>query len=255
VRLDCANVTLTVPGRVLCRDLSFSVAPGEVWGVLGANGCGKTTLLNALAGLHACPAGAVRWDGMPPQARPARARARDAGLLLQQEDAPFWGSALEYVRLGRYPRMRSWLAWQREDDVCAQEALDTLGLAQLADRTYATLSGGERQRARIAQLIAQAPGLFLLDEPLQHLDIRHQALVLALFRRLAREGPCAVLMVLHDALWPARACSHALLMFDDGETLSGAARDVLTQFNLERLYGCTLQGFGPEEGRYFLPHV
>ncbi len=253
--LACEGVTLSVPGRVLCSELSFTVAPGEIWAVLGANGSGKTTLLHAVAGLRPCAAGKVRWDGMPPDAHPGRERAREIGLLMQQEDSAFWGSVLENERLGRFPHMRSWFAWQRDDDERAAAALDAVGLATLAGRSYATLSGGERQRARIAQLLAQAPRLILLDEPLQHLDLRHQALALALFRRLARGESRAVVMVLHDALWPGRTCSHALLMFEDGSTLAGAARDVLTRENLERLYGCPLQEFAQDGDRYFVPHV
>jgi len=253
--LVCECVTLTVPGRVLCRELTFTVTPGEVWAVLGANGSGKTTLLHAIAGLQPCAAGEVRWDGSPSGARPGRARARAIGLLMQHEDSAFWGSALEYVRLGRFPHMRSWFAWQRDDDERAAAALGAVGLALLAGRSYGTLSGGERQRARIAQLIAQAPRLILLDEPLQHLDLRHQALAVALFRRLAREEARAVVMVLHDAVWPGRACSHALLIFEGGSTLAGAARDVLTRGNLERLYGCPLQEFAQDGDRYFVPHV
>lgn len=253
--LVCENVTLAVPGRVLCRGVELIAAPGEVWAVLGANGSGKTTLLHALAGLHPCAGGTVRWDGTAPSAQPARGRAREIGLLMQQEDSVFWGTTLEYVRLGRFPHMRSWFAWQREDDERAADALAAVGLAPLAAQAYTTLSGGERQRARIAQLLAQAPRLALLDEPLQHLDLKHQAQALALFRRLATEQARAVVMVLHDALWPGRTCSHALLIFDGGETLTGPARAVLTRQNLERLYGCALLKFAHDTDRYFVPHV
>ncbi|MDH5535577.1 MAG: ABC transporter ATP-binding protein, partial [Betaproteobacteria bacterium] len=90
--LACKGVMLAVPGRVLCRGLSFTVTPGEVWAVLGANGSGKTTLLHAIAGLKPCAAGEVSWNGVPPGTHPGRERAREVGLLMQQEDSTFWGS-------------------------------------------------------------------------------------------------------------------------------------------------------------------
>jgi iron complex transport system ATP-binding protein len=253
--LSCENLALRVPGRTLCPALSFAIEPGQLWAVLGRNGSGKTTLVHALAGLQRHANGAVRLDGTALASHTNRQRAREIGVLLQQEDAEFWGSVHEYVLLGRFPHARSWFAWRREDEEIASAALETVELAGLAQRRFSTLSGGERQRARIAQLLAQAPRIFLLDEPLQHLDLKHQARTLALFRDLARSDARGIAMVLHDALWPGRFCSHALLMHDDGNALAGPARDVLTRANLERLYGCGLEELTHAEGRYFVPNV
>jgi iron complex transport system ATP-binding protein len=247
-------ITLSVPGRVLCRDLSFTVSPGQLWAILGANGSGKTTLIHALSGLGPCERGTVRLNGEP-LASDSRRRAREIGVLLQQEDAVFWGSVLDYVLLGRFPHAQSWLGWGSEDEEAAHAALVEAGLAGFASRRYTTLSGGERQRARIAQILAQAPRLFLLDEPLQHLDLRHQSAMLILFRRLALERSRAVMMVLHDTLWPGRFCTHALLIHDDGSVRAGAAAEVLDRGSLEQLYGCKLQEFVQGTGRYFLPEV
>ncbi|MBI3068384.1 MAG: ABC transporter ATP-binding protein, partial [Betaproteobacteria bacterium] len=116
-------------------------------------------------------------------------------------------------------------------------------------------SGGERQRARLAQTLAQDPQLYLLDEPLQHLDLRHQLQALTLFERRARGSNRAVMMVLHDLLWPARYCSHALLIHDGGEVVTGAAHEVLTADNLKRLYGCALRAVDDGAGRVFLPVI
>lgn len=253
--LSCDAITLSVPGRVLCRDMTFSIEPGQLWAILGANGSGKTTLIHALGGLGPCERGTVLLNGETLASGDSRRRAREIGVLLQQEDAVFWGSVLEYVLLGRFPHAQSWLGWSSEDEQAARAALAEVGLAEFALRRYTTLSGGERQRARIAQILAQAPRLFLLDEPLQHLDLRHQSAVLTLFRRLAREQGRAVMMVLHDTLWPGRFCTHALLIHDDGTVRAGAAPEVLDRGSLEQLYGCRLQEFAQGAGRYFLPDV
>ncbi len=253
--LSCEDLVLSVAGRVLCRSVSFALEPGRLWAVLGRNGSGKTTLVHALAGLRPDARGAVRLNGDPLSSIANRQRARDIGVLLQLEDPDFWGSVLEYVLLGRFPHARSWFGWRREDEASARAALEAVELAPLAQRRFATLSGGERQRARIAQVLAQEPRFFLLDEPLQHLDLRHQARTLELFQRLAREEGRVVVMVLHDALWPARFCTDALLIYDDGNTLAGPAREALTRVNLERLYGCDLAELTQGEDRYFIPNV
>jgi len=239
--LACAGVTLAVPGRTLCRDLSLNIEPGRVWGVLGANGSGKSTLVHALAGLGRPDSGEVTLDGAALDTLSAKSRARGVGVLMQHEEAEFHGSALDYALLGRFPHAQGWTSWGRDDETSAQTALERAGIGSFAQRQYATLSGGERQRVRIAQLIAQSPRYWLLDEPLQHLDLAHQAQVMALVTRAAREEQRGIIMVLHDLVWPARVCTHALLMYGDGNTAAGAAHDVLTQGNLEALFGCTLQ--------------
>ncbi len=257
VTLACKQVTLAVAGRTLCGDLEFTVQPGEVWGVLGPNGSGKSTLLHVLAGLAAPASGGVTLDAQPLAALKAIARARAVGVLPQHEDGEFWGTALEYVSLGCFPHAPAWLDWQRDDAAAAQAALNQVGLTDFAARRYATLSGGERQRARIAQLLAQAPRYLLLDEPLQHLDVRYQMLMLEGVAALARDNrkQHGVVMVLHDVLWPTRVCTHALLLDGAGGARAGVAHEVLTQPNLEALFGCALQAAGDNPQAGFVPAI
>ncbi len=255
--LSCKGLTLSVAGRTLCRELAFTVKPGEVWGVLGPNGSGKTTLLNVLSGLMLPARGGIQLDEQPLTALTDIVRARAIGLLPQHEESEFWGTALDYVLLGRFPHAPAWLGWQRDGETVAGAALRQAGLADLATRRYATLSGGERQRVRIAQLLAQAPRYLLLDEPLQHLDLRYQIQVLDLLGGLAREKSQArgVVIVLHDVLWPARVCTHALLLDGAGGARAGVACEVLTQANLEALFGCALQPAGNKPEAGFVPAI
>lgn len=253
--LACNHITLAVAGRTLCRDLAFTVKPGEVWGVLGPNGGGKTTLLNVLAGLAVPARGSVTLDDQPLAAMSSVARARAVGVLPQHEESEFWGTALDYVSLGCFPQPHAWAAWmggQPDDDVTAHAALQRVGMAEFAARRYATLSGGERQRVRIAQLLAQSPRFLLLDEPLQHLDLRYQIQILDLMKAQAHDDKPGrgVMMVLHDVLWPTRVCTHALLLDGAGGALAGVASEVLTQQNLESLFGCALS---PADAGGFVP--
>ena len=235
--LSARGLALGYGHHTLLRELSVDIAPGQCWAVLGNNGSGKTTLLHTLAGIRAPLAGTVALDQRSLAELNAGARARSIGLLLQDEPLEFWGSVLEYAGLGRYPHRGVRLTAALGDDGIAREQLNLLELGAFAARPLASLSGGERQRARLALVLTQQPVYYLLDEPLQHLDLRHQARVLAHFAGLASQGGVAVVMVLHDPVLAWRYCDHALLLYDHSAPQTGARRDILTEANLERLYG------------------
>jgi iron complex transport system ATP-binding protein len=237
VTLAAAALTIAFPGRILVRGLSFEVRPGQCWAVLGNNGSGKTSLLHALAGVRRPSSGQVELDGAALSILGAGERARRIGLLMQEEPVEFWGSVLDYVCLGRYPHRRALFGWDAQDEHLARAQLERMDLALFADRAFASLSGGERQRARLALVLTQDPSFYLMDEPLQHLDLRHQALTLQCLASLACGGDRAVVMVLHDPRLARDACDHALLLFDADAPLAGPAGTVLTSGNLERLYG------------------
>jgi len=253
--LACERLTLRIGARSFFRELSLELRANEFWAVVGPNGSGKTTLMHTLAGLRRAESGRISLDGCPLSELPHRSRARRIGLLLQQENAEFWGNVLEYVLLGRYPYAGPWRGWGGADVLAAEAALAEVGMSDFAAREYATLSGGERQRARIAQLLAQAPAWLLLDEPLQHLDLNHQVRTLSLLREHAATAEGGVVMVVHDALWAAHCCTHALLLGEDGMIAAGSAADVLTRARLETAYGCALKEFTANGARYLVPDI
>lgn len=252
--LQAQNLTVTIGGKTVCRELSFAVQPGECWGVLGQNGAGKTTLLRTLAGLHPPQAGEVKCDGKALAAYARRDLAQRLGVLLQHEAGEFWGSVLDYVLLGRFPYRSGLFGYGAADEEIAHRALAGVELTELASRSFNTLSGGECRRVAIAQLLAQQTRCCLLDEPLQHLDLRHQAQAIRLFMRQREQG-CALVMVLHDILWAQRCCDHVLLMFADGSVRHGAAAELLTRDHLEALYQCPLQESDAGGERCFVPGV
>jgi len=251
--LRAEHLTLAVPGRTLCHGLSLELLPGQCWCVLGRNGAGKTTLLHALAGLADPAEGAVWLDDQPLAAAPRRERARRVGVLLQDDPQAFWGTALEYVILGRYPHRHGLTRLHQEDEAAARTALEQVEMQGAAHRPLSTLSGGERQRVRLAALLAQAPDVYLLDEPLQHLDLAHQGATVKLLRHLADQGK-TVLAVLHETAWVGRYFDHALLLHDDGP-VAGPADQTLTAASLERLYRCPMAEAATEWGRVFIPRV
>jgi iron complex transport system ATP-binding protein len=253
--LQTHNLTLQYPGKMLCRSLSFTIAADQCWAILGQNGSGKTTLLHALGGLHHVAGGPtvpLTVAGKAPHTWPRRELSRALGILLQEEPGEFWGNLHDYVLLGRHPHVKGLFGWQAVDHDAATQAIEQMGLTDLAHRSLTTLSGGERQRARIALLLAQSPFCYLLDEPLQNLDLRHQLAVMMLFQQLARQGK-VVVMVLHDIGWASRFCDHVLMLFDDGGAIAGPTAQVLNRANLETLYRCKMDEIEVSQVRHFAP--
>lgn len=245
--LSARGLDLEAGGRRLATGLDLDLAAGEVWAVLGCNGSGKSTLLATLAGLVRPAAGGVEVGGRALAAWPRRALAREAGLLLQREEHDYWGTLADYVRLGRYPHAAGPFGADAPGAAAVAAALAAFDLVARAGQRYTTLSGGERQRARLAQLWAQAPRLLLLDEPLQHLDLRHQVQAMAAIGAAARSAGRAALVVLHDLTFAAQ-CDRVLLLHGDGRHAQGPAAAMLEPARLEALYGCRLAACGGAAG-------
>ncbi len=217
---------------VLC-DVSLTVRAGEMVGVAGPNGCGKTTLVRALTGLLPATAGTVLLDGETLDALDWRRRARRVAVLPQQAERSFPFSVREFVRMGRYPHAGTDAA--AHDAAAVAEALALTDTEHLAARAVNELSGGEAQRVHLAQALAQQPALLILDEPTAHLDISHQTDILDRLRRLNANG-LAVLMILHDLNLVADYCDRAVLLHEGKVYGDGTPVDVLTYANIEAVY-------------------
>lgn len=239
-------------GPRLCRDLDLTIRPGERWGVLGVNGSGKTTLLHTLAGLLPALGGSVRLDGVDIDRLPRRRVALRLGLLPQDSQDPFPATVLETALMGRHPHLGPWRSEGPDDLRIAREALAAVGLSAMAARRADTLSGGERRRLAVATLLAQDPCVYLLDEPLNHLDIRHQMEVLALLTRAGAESR-SVVMTLHEPTLASRYCDRVLLLFGDETWDAGDPAELLSAECLGRLYRHPIEVVESRHGRVFLP--
>jgi iron complex transport system ATP-binding protein len=240
--LQCRQLSVTVPDRVLVRDLSLELAPGQTVCVLGPNGVGKTLTLHTLAGLRPAPHGCVQLAGKSLDNLPRLAVARRIGLLLQDDGDRFPALVHEAVLMGRFPYMSAFARESADDRAAVTAALEFVGLAGFESRLVTTLSGGERRRLTLARLLTQDPAVMLLDEPVNHLDPRHQVRILARLQDLAVQGK-AVMFSLHDPALAARVACTVLLLFGDGSWLLGPADDVINAPNLERLFGTEYQRY------------
>jgi iron complex transport system ATP-binding protein len=242
-RLETRRLTVGIGARVFCRDLDFELSAGERLAILGRNGAGKSTLLSVLAGLRAPLAGEVRLKGASyAELGPHRA-ARVRGYLPQTRNDAFASTVLETALVGRHPHLDRW-GWESAQDAkIVRRALAAVELTEFARRDVQTLSGGERQRLAIATLLVQQPDLFLLDEPVAYLDLKHQIAMLTLFGDAARNTGAAVAMVLHEPALAWRFCDRALLVHGDGRCECGPTFEMLSAERLSTLYDYPLRVF------------
>lgn len=235
-------------GRTLLSGIDFEVRPGEIVGLAGRNGVGKTTLLQLANGLLAPAAGRVLLGDTPVRSLGRRAVARRIALVPQDLHVPFPFRAGELVLMGRAPH-QPLVGLDSEADVArARTALARLGIEDLADRSVETLSGGERQLVLFARALVQDPGLLLLDEPTAFLDLKHRLEVLREVRRFVAAGRGA-LVVSHDLTLAARACDR-LVLLGEGEVVAvGSPGTVLTPANLKRAFAIDAQVAPGPDGR------
>ncbi len=235
--LELQRLTLGAGGKILVRELSFCLNPGEMWCLLGPNGAGKTTLLHTVVGLREPQSGSIHLAGRAIKDWPAGDAARVRGFLPQTMHDAFSASVEEIVRLGRHPYLSRW-QWEsdgeREIVLAALRAVDLDGFER---RDVLTLSGGERQRVALAALLVQDPPLLLLDEPVSHLDLHHQVLVLEHLGKLAREQGKGVLFTVHDLNLAARFADHALMLTPQGTVRQGPIDEVMTEPDLSCAFG------------------
>jgi iron complex transport system ATP-binding protein len=250
-----SHLTFKRQQQLICDDLTFSVNPGEVWGVLGENGSGKTTLLHTLCGLYPKQKGYIQLGDEDLSTLSRFAIAKKIGLLFQELSQAFSQTVAEYCLASRYPHLTYFKRESAHDLCIVNDALRILDLNHLHHRLISRLSGGEKRRLALAALIAQTPELYLLDEPTNHLDLRYQIKILQHFKYLADTQKIKVIMTMHDVNLARQFCDRVLLIFDDGETLQGTPDKMLTSANLSRLYHHPINVIAHEDRLFWYPEI
>lgn len=221
----------------ILQGLDLAVPPGRITAIVGANACGKSTLLRAMSRLIQPRRGQVLLDGKSIHHLPSRQLARQLGLLPQSPIAPEGITVADLVSRGRHPHQGLFSGWTRADDEAVAEALVTTATDGIATRLVDELSGGQRQRVWIAMALAQQTDLLLLDEPTTFLDISHQIEVLDLLTDLNRARGTTIVMVLHDLNLAARYADYLVAMAAGRLHVSGRPEDVLTERNVREVFG------------------
>lgn len=214
--------------KALFHALSFCCRRGEVLAILGANGRGKTSLLNTLSGVIPPLAGEI-------------SRSAPIGFVAQSFSSAFAYRVIEIVLMGRVSNVGLLQQPTAKDERIARDALDTLGIAHLAEHSFQTLSGGQRQLVMIARALATGCEMLILDEPTSALDLYNQQAVLRLIHQLAEQRQISVLFTTHDPAHAQLVAQKCLLLLDNQRWAYGDSKEMLTEDNLLKAYGVRVE--------------
>jgi len=234
--LDIKSLSYRYDNKTVLDQITLGIRGGEMIGILGPNGCGKTTLLKNLNKNLSPHGGCVLISGTDIDTISKKEIARSIAAVPQSNEIRFAFTVREIVSMGRMPFQESLMGETREDSEIIDLAMEQTGLTEFAERYINTLSGGERQRAIIARAITQTPKIILMDEPTLHLDINMQFEVLDLIQKLSREKDLTVVIVSHDLPMVTRYCDRIVLIHDHKVFAMGAPEDVLTKENIRTVF-------------------
>ncbi|MCJ8007888.1 ATP-binding cassette domain-containing protein [Lederbergia wuyishanensis] len=230
------------PGFRVLENVTFSAAPGELFGILGPNGSGKTTLLKMISGLLTPNKGEILINGKPLQNYSTKELAKITAVLPQVASEVFAYTVRETVSLGRYAHQRGLFGrTDSQDDLIIDEAMALTGVKIFQDKLLNELSGGERQRVFLAQALAQEPKVLLLDEPTNHLDLSFQKDLLDLLKKWTLEHELTVVSIFHDLNLASLYCDRLLLLKDGQISAIGKTDDVLEEERIREVYKTTLE--------------
>ncbi|WP_174733618.1 ABC transporter ATP-binding protein [Mesobacillus harenae] len=228
VSLSTEHLKIGYGDKTIVEDLNLNIQEGKITTIIGANGCGKSTILKTIARVHSARSGMVYLDGKKIHKVPTREIAKKMAVLPQSPDAPGGLTVYELISFGRSPHQNGFGRLSEQDHKVINWALEVTGLESFAHQAVDALSGGQRQRAWIAMAIAQETDLLLLDEPTTYLDMAHQLEILKLLEKLNREEGRTIVMVIHDLNHAARFSHHMVALRNGNIIREGSPIDVMT---------------------------
>jgi len=234
--LSAKGISFMYREKPVLENVDLTVNKGEILGILGPNGCGKTTLLKLLnRNLHP-QSGKITMDDTDLEDVSKKFIARHIAVVPQSNEIRFAFTVRDIVTMGRMPFLDSFKGESSDDMRIVEEAMEKTGITEFADRLINNMSGGERQRVIIARAIAQEPSILLLDEPTLHLDINHQFEILDLVKRLSNQEGLTVVIVSHDLPMVTKYCDRMVLIHDHRIFAEGHPAEVLTRENMRTAF-------------------
>lgn len=248
--LDAQQLQVCLGKRIILKYIDLSLEKGELIGLIGANGVGKTTLLKALAGLLPIQSGLIYLCEKILNTYDARALSRVMAFLAQGTEVHWPMTVERVVALGRLPYLGPWQGLSQQDSQMVDEALRIAEINHLRHRLATQLSGGERRLVMLARALAGQPQILLADEPIAGLDPNHQLQVMTVLKERAIGG-AGVMVVMHDLSLAARYCDRLVLLHEGGILAQGVPREVLSPAHLKIAYNIQAK-YGHEKGQFYV---
>lgn len=234
---SAGNVVAGYDRTIIINNIDLVIPSNKISVIIGANACGKSTLLKTLARLIKPFSGEIVLDGKQISTIPPKQLARVLGLLPQSPVVPEGITVSDLVSRGRYPYQSFLKGMGKKDYAAVEEALEIMGITGLANRSVDELSGGQRQRVWIAMALAQQTDILLLDEPTTFLDITYQIEILDLLTDLNRKRGTTIVMVLHDINLSARYADYIFAVQNGNLVSRGAPSEIITEDLMKQVFG------------------
>lgn len=234
--IETKDLNISYGSLDIVKDLNLSIPKGKITTIIGANGCGKSTILKTVARILQPKSGSIYIDGKDINSQKTKELAKIMAVLPQSPQAPSGLTVEELIAYGRFPHQSGFGKLKKEDEDIVNWALKVTGILEFRDRPIEALSGGQRQRAWIAMALAQETDILVLDEPTTYLDLAHQLEVLNLLEELNKKQGTTIVMVIHELNNAARFADHMIGVKKGKIVCQGNAHEVMTKENLKELF-------------------
>jgi len=233
----CENINAGYTEKAILNNVSLRIPAGKVSVLIGANGCGKSTLLRVLAGFLIPTAGQVKLDGKQLKKYSPKQVAQTLAVLPQQSSTPVGLKVIDLISQGRFPHHSLFSRFSKQDESAVLEAMEMVGITELANRDVSELSGGQKQRVWIALALAQQTDIIFLDEPTTFLDMTYQVEILDLLADLNKRFGKTIVVILHDINLAARYADRLFALKDGVLIKEGAPRTVVKKDLIKEVFG------------------
>lgn len=239
--ISVQSLTAGYDQHMILQDVNVEIPEGKITVMIGPNGCGKSTLLKNIARIHKPKKGKILLYQEDMQKIHPKQIAKKMAILPQSPITPEGLLVKELVAYGRFPYQKPLGSLTKEDYEIMDWAMKETGVYDQREQYVENLSGGQRQRAWIAMALAQQGDVLVLDEPTTYLDISYQLEILELLKKLNQEKKQTIVMVLHELQLACRYGDHIIGMKDGKIIFEGHPNNVISEENLNKLYGINVQ--------------